>query len=115
MLNLLLLIIIGIGITNLAVNAVVFDNPRDFIISKVSGTKYFSWVEELITCMMCSGFWVGFLMSFDGTFEIFNPIYSGAIVSVSSYMFGSIMDYIDILVAGSSFEIDNEDTEEVML
>lgn len=95
LLNLLLFIIIGVSITNLAVNASILDTPREFIINKVEDSKYFAWVGKLITCMMCSGFWVGFLLSFDNNFQI-SPIYAGAIISLAAQTVGTLLDYLDV-------------------
>jgi hypothetical protein len=112
MINLILFILIGVGITNLAVNASILDIPRDFVINKTMETKYFSWVEKLISCMMCSGFWVGFLMSIDSSLLVNNPIYGGAIISVCSYLFGSIVDNLDLSVAIKGSQLGVEEAEE---
>jgi hypothetical protein len=102
-----LFILIGVGITNLAVNATILDIPRNFVIDRVSDTKYLSWIAKLITCMMCSGFWIGVFLSID--FPI-NFVYGGAIISLCSYVFGSVMDYVDLSIALVDYE--TEETEE---
>lgn len=88
--DLLLFILVGVGITNLIVNATIFDNPRDFVIKKSE------FLGKLVSCMMCSGFWVGFLVSF--TFD-FSPIYGGAIISLFSQLTGTFIDYLDLKIA----------------
>ena len=50
---LLLLIIIGWSITNIIVNGSIFDEIRIYLMVK---NQMFS---KLLTCMQCSGFWVG--------------------------------------------------------
>ncbi len=114
--NLMLFIIIGVGITNLAVNASILDNPRNFVIEWASNTEGFSWVAKLISCMMCSGFWVGFFLTIHFWFSdgiSFNPVYGGAIVSLFSYAFGSMMDYLDLSIAVVGSEIEEiEEAEE---
>jgi len=112
MLNLILFIIIGLGITNLVVNATVLDNPRDYIINFSQNYRYFKWISSLITCMMCSGFWVGFFMSLDSSISITSPIYGGAIISVCSYIFGSMMDYLDLSIAIKGNKLGTENVEE---
>jgi hypothetical protein len=101
--NLILFILVGIGITNLAVNATVLDYPRGFI------TKKSPWVGRLITCMMCFGFWVGIVLAFN--FEI-NPVYGGAIISLLSYTFGTLIDYVELSTALKGRDFEDEYAED---
>lgn len=110
--NFVLFIIIGVGITNLAVNASIFDYPRDYLIELSNDSNYFRWVSKLITCMMCSGFWVGFLMTLDSSFAIENPVYGGAVISVCSYLFGTTTDYLDLLIAEKGVRLGITEAEE---
>jgi hypothetical protein len=67
---LLLLIIIGWSITNIIVNGSIFDKIRIYLMVK---NQMFS---KLLTCMQCSGFWVGIgLGIFSVLDHIVNPFY----------------------------------------
>jgi hypothetical protein len=102
--TLLLFILAGVGITNLVVNASILDYPRDFIIER---SEFFN---GLLTCMMCSGFWVGMLLA------IFTPginlLYGGAIISLLSYITGSLLDYLQIITAIKSMQLEDEEIED---
>lgn len=104
MVNLLLFILVGVGITNLVVNASILDNLRDIVINQ---SEFFG---KLITCMMCSGFWVGCILS------IFYPgigiIAGGAVISLLSYIVGIILDYLNILITVTSIDLEDEDEDE---
>jgi hypothetical protein len=99
--NLLLFILVGVGITNLVVSASILDNLRDFVINK---SDFFG---KLVTCMMCSGFWIGCFIS------IFEPsiglIAGGAIISLTSYLTGTILDLLNILIAVKSIDLEDEE------
>ena len=101
--NFLLFILAGVGITNLVVNATILDYPRDFV------TKNSEFLEKLLSCMMCSGFWVGVILSIF-TPEI-NIVYGGAIISLLSYSAGGLLDYLDIAIAAESKKLEDEDIE----
>jgi hypothetical protein len=47
---------IGWGITNILVNGSIFDEFRNYCLVMLPK------LGKLLTCMQCSGFWVGFLM-----------------------------------------------------
>lgn len=102
MLVILLLVLVGIGITNLIVNASVLEKFRLFISQR---SVLFG---ELINCMLCSGFWVGFGL---GLIEHISPIYLGALVSLLSFVFGKLIDYCDLQIAIKAKELENEDGE----
>lgn len=53
-----ILIIIGWSITNILVNGSILDRPRIYLMVK-SRT-----LSKLLTCMQCSGFWVGVILGF---------------------------------------------------
>lgn len=103
----LLFLLAGIGITNIIVNATILDNPRNFVIknSRILG--------KLITCMMCTGFWVGFFL---GIHAGLNPIYMGGAVSLLSYILNEFIEYLQVLTALRANELneivdDGEDDE----
>ena len=86
----------GIGITNLVVNSSLLESPRDYV-SAIS-----PFFEEMLLCMMCTGFWVGFILSL---ILSFNPVLGGAIISLLSYSYGSLMDYLHLSTAKIQSEL----------
>ena len=103
----LLFLLAGIGITNIIVNATILDNPRDFVINQSR------FLGKLITCMMCTGFWVGFIL---GIHAELNPIYMGGAISLLSYVLNEVMEYLQVLAALRANELtetgDGEDDDE---
>lgn len=102
--ELILFIIIGVGITNLIVNASMLDKFRSYIANK-SG-----FLKQLLSCMMCSGFWVGIILT------IFQPdldlLSGGIIISFFSYIVGIVLDYLHILTAVASLNFEDQDLED---
>lgn len=93
MINFFIFALAGIGITNIIVNASILDIPRDFLSDKSE------FAEKLLSCMLCSGFWVGILLwSFmPGQFDFFGiiaPVCSGAIISLLSSFYDIFTDYL---------------------
>jgi len=103
MLTFLLFILAGVGITNLVVNATILDNPRDFII------KHSPFLGKLITCMMCSGFWIGFLI---GPFFNIGLLWAGPAISLLSYSFGILIEWMEISMAVNALELDKAEQDE---
>ena len=90
MIDFLLFLLGCSGITLVFILASIFERFREFI-------SVNDFVEELINCPMCFGFWVGFIASFASGY---NPIYSGFAVSVFSWTLFNINSY---LVAKNNF------------
>lgn len=91
----------GVGITNIVVNASILEPLRDFIISK---STFFG---KLISCMLCTGFWVGIFLWIFGPslfsgFFIIAPICAGATISVASSFYDILTDYL--LFADEDFD-----------
>ncbi len=71
----LIFTIIGWSITNIIVNGSIFDGIRIYLMVK---NQMFS---KLLTCMQCSGFWVGVILGFfallghiqNPFFQVLNP------------------------------------------
>ncbi len=84
----LFFILSGVGLTNLIVNATIFDLIRNYFSEKSSFLNY------LLTCMMCSGFWVGALISL---FLGINPFMGGFTISLLSNIFDILKDFFIIL------------------
>jgi hypothetical protein len=97
--DLLIFILATSGLTSLIVGASIFDIPRDFLSEKVRGAG------ELLSCPMCSGFWVGVLMAFG--FDL-NPFIGGFISSLSSW---AIYTFVDAASSAASY-FDNTIGEE---
>lgn len=88
--NFLLFILSGIGITNLVVNATILDGPREYMGNKSS------FLKKLLSCMTCSGFWVGFVLGF--LFNI-NPMVAAATISLLSTKFSYFKEYVELVIA----------------
>ena len=88
--TLILFIMIGTGITNIVVNSTILDNLRDFVISRANtfGESFGELVESLLSCMMCSGFWIGMIASF---FFPINLLAAAAVISLTSHFYGSMI------------------------
>ena len=102
--NLLLFILIGIGITNIVVNASILDSVRDYI---TNGSEF---LKGLLGCMLCSGFWVGGMLSIG--YEDIGIIAGGAVISLMSYAFGTVMDYVQAGTDVFEAQIEYTDVEE---
>jgi hypothetical protein len=104
MINFLLFILAGVGITNLVVNASILEGIRDYLGSKSS------FLDKLLSCMMCSGFWVGIGISF--LFNI-NPIVAAATISLLSNKYSYFIEYIELAIALKARELQkNEQRDE---
>jgi hypothetical protein len=99
MINFLLFILTGVGITNLVVNATILEGIRDYIGNK----SYF--LKKLLSCMMCSGFWVGIVISF--LFNI-NPIAAAATISLLSNSMSYFFEYLDLTIALKAKELEEK-------
>lgn len=90
----LIYILIGWGATDILVNGSILDRIRIYLMVK-SPT-----LSKLLTCIRCSGFWVGILMGvFTGGISIFSyyPLQilsSGFLVSGSSVIINALMIYL---------------------
>lgn len=100
MLNSLLFFTSAIGLTNLIVYSSLLDPIRNFLSSKNK------LVGELLSCMMCSGFWSGFIISL---FFGINPIIGGCSISLLASFYDLIKDYI--IVATEKTIKDTEDAD----
>lgn len=98
--NFLLFILAGVGITNLVVNATILDSPRDYMSNK------HPLIKKLLSCMTCSGFWVGIGISF--LFNI-NPIVAGATISLLGTKFGYFLEWIELTIALKAKELNKDD------
>lgn len=84
------------GITIIIVMSYVLEPVREFL------SKKSRHIKKLLSCTMCTGFWVGAIASI--WFSI-NPIFAGAISSLVSWAASSVVEafnmfslYIDSLI-----------------
>lgn len=79
--------LIGVSITNIVVNSTVLSTLRENLSEKSE------YIDLLISCMMCTGFWVGILI---GLFDGFNILQWSFIISLGSFTYGKILDLIEV-------------------
>ncbi len=102
-----------IGITNIFVNASIteplrrlFSNILSILIGKEKS-------EELLSCMMCSGWWIGFIAAILLGNSISYVILMAGTVSLLSYAFARLDYLVDILensnVQNEQPNIENKD------
>ncbi len=60
--RLLLFCLAVIGFTNIIVDPATIAEPiRDFIAKRASRGRLWNWIDKLMSCYQCTGFWVGLL------------------------------------------------------
>lgn len=96
MISLIWFCLAGVGITNLIVNGAIFDAPRNFIV------RNSPFLGKMITCMMCSGYWVGFVMGFIAGI---NFIYAAACISLFSFVFSYLIEITELTIAIKDAEL----------
>jgi hypothetical protein len=94
-----------IGTTNLVVHGSIFDSIR----KRLSSLHHL--IEKLLSCMMCSGFWVGIISSL---FFGFNPFFGGIISSLFSHVFGTVISVLESVTYANyqipqAVEVENEE------
>jgi len=100
--ELLFFMLASVGVTVVISISSIFEPIRLFIQSRSS------FLGELITCPMCTGFWSGLLISLI-SFDI-NPVYGGAIASLASWVCVSLVDVMHS--ASNYFEVSIEQGDE---
>ena len=76
----LLIILVTYGITNIIVFGSIFDSLREF-----ADTISPNFFGKLLTCMMCTPFWVGFFLSLGSYlsgYTQFSPFYNNGLECV---------------------------------
>ena len=95
-----------IGLVWILKDSYIFHAPREYLKSK---SKY---LERLLSCSMCLGFWVGVLLSFllylDSNFLSLNLIYYPFSVSAFCWFIDSLLDLIQYQSALSKRKFDYE-------
>lgn len=85
----IIILLTGVGLTNLLVNASILNKPRNFL-------RKAKLIDELFSCMMCSGFWVGLFLSI--LFGI-NILVGSCTVSLFSFLFDYTTDLFESLIS----------------
>jgi hypothetical protein len=84
--ELLISILLAYGITNIIVNGSIFEAFRNWFAHRAD-KWIFEKIYQLISCMMCMGFWVGaFVGLFLGPFIWWNILFNGALFSGSTWL-----------------------------
>jgi len=91
------------GITVIVVLSSLLEPIREFISSKSN------FLNKLINCTMCTGFWVGVACSF--WFEI-NPVFAGAISALLGWSISSIVESFNTVSLYLDAHLELEDGEE---
>ena len=99
-----LFIFSSIGITSILTISSLFSKPRLFVEAKSV------FLGDLINCPMCTGFWVGFIISLIAG-EI-NPVYGGAMASFFSWMMVSLIELVQLKAQVLSHQLDDLIVEE---
>jgi prepilin signal peptidase PulO-like enzyme (type II secretory pathway) len=94
MMELLIAILVAYGISNIIVNGSIFEPLRNWFgghADKFIPRK----IYQLITCMMCTGFWVGVVVGcFLGPFPWWHIIFNGAIYSGTTWLIYCIAQFL---------------------
>ena len=90
------------GITLIIVLSNLLEPVREFISSK------FNFLNKLINCTMCTGFWVGAVCSI--WFDI-NPVLAGATSALLSWSVSSIVETFNTVSLYLDSHLEDEDGE----
>jgi flagellar biosynthesis protein FliR len=99
LIELLIFCLSSAGMTLIIVASDIMASPRSFLSRSV-------FLGKLVNCSMCTGFWVGALLSL--YFDI-NPIIGGSITSVVSWSIHNIVDAANSIAA--NLDTPNEEEE----
>ncbi len=103
MIEFFLFLLAGVGITNLIVNAGILEGPRNYL------SQHSKFLGDLVSCMMCSGVWVGVIL---GLFFGFHPVLSGAAISFLSYVVSEILECLAVSKAVMALELSDVEDDE---
>ena len=78
-------LVAGTGATAIIVYGSIFNQPRNWLKSKAT------IIKEFLSCSMCVGFWVGFVMSYNVNVTILQHIVLGFSVSACSWLYDSVV------------------------
>lgn len=103
LIDLLIFIMSSTGLTVILVLSVIMEPVRAFLFGKISFT------EKLLSCPMCTGFWVGACLSF--MFNL-NPVLAGAMTSLASWFVSSFVEAMDSVSMYVDSYIENGENDE---
>lgn len=84
--ELLITILLAYGMTNIIVNGSIFEAFREWFAHRAD-KWIFEKIYQLVSCMMCTGFWVGaFLGMVLGPFPWWNILFNGCLFSGSTWL-----------------------------
>ncbi len=84
--ELIITILLTYGMTNIIVNGSIFESFRNWFAHRAD-KWIFEKTYQLLSCMMCSGFWVGaFVGAFLGPFPQWNILFNGCLYSGSTWL-----------------------------
>jgi len=91
MAEILLFFMIGVGISNIIVNASIFDSLRGIAVARLG------LIGKLVSCMLCTGFWVGVVLWLTSphlfqSYGLLAPICAGSSVSLACHIYDIITD-----------------------
>lgn len=119
--NDLLLILASVGLLLILKYGFIFNVPREFIKNKAAkiNNTLGVYIEKLISCSQCLGFWCGFVIFLlTGILEqnynllIYYSILFGFVSSLCSYLIDLITTYIDERIYKLQKENESKDIEE---
>ena len=82
------------GITAILVNGTILDIPRNYLKSK---SKHFN---SLITCSLCTGFWVGIAIGSYENYYLKHIIYMGFASAILSWFVDSLIGALQSIDVG---------------
>jgi hypothetical protein len=65
--EIIIFILVSSAITVVLARGFIFEAPKNWILGKVKSV----YLDYLLTCPMCMGFWVGLILSFITNFKIY--------------------------------------------
>lgn len=87
-------LMVGIGLTNILVNASILETLRQNISQKNN------IIGEMLECMLCTGFWTGMFLGLFYpiiNFFLLNIIISGIIISLFSNIYSIVFELLIVL------------------
>lgn len=109
MIQLLIFMIVAYGMTTILVYGSIFNEARNWI-HKWGSTEYYAFhstgkfLSSLISCMLCTGTWVGFFLSvvmfspvseFIGLNKYFSVFFDGMLSAGSVWAINSIIEWFE--------------------
>lgn len=87
-----------VGMTMIVTTGKVFDGLRKYLVGFKRRVNPLRILGDMISCSMCTGFWVGFLwklVMLDG--KVVDAVVAGGVVSLTSYVADLAVGFIEAL------------------